>query len=1091
MAISAGTAFSHYKILSSLGAGGMGEVWLAEDTRLKRKVALKLLPAELTTDADRVRRFEQEAQAASALNHPNIVTVHDIGESESGRFIVMELVEGRTLRQIRQEDNSVEMLKSLGAQMAKALGAAHAAGITHRDIKPENIMVREDGYVKILDFGLARLLPAAAADTEAATLARQTMPGQLLGTVAYMSPEQARGEAVGPASDIFSLGIVFYEMATGRHPFQSETLVGYLHAITGQTPPPPSQLKPDLPSALNALIPRMLEKEANQRPTASEVAQALQAMERGGDGARVQSVESQTVILPSAGSGTASADEGFWVAVLPFKWRGANAELEALAEGLSEDIVTGLSRFSYLRVIARSSTMRFTGETSDVRAIGKELGARYVMEGSLRQAGSTLRVAVQVVDASTGAHLWAETYNRAFSPDAVFEIQDDLVPRIVSSCADHFGVLARSISEAVRWKEPGQLSPYEALMRGFGYHFRLSPHEHAMAREALERAVEQAPNNADCWAMLSWVYSHEHGHGFNPRPGSLDRALAAAQRAVDLAPSNHLAYQTLAVAYFFRKDKAACLSAAERAMALNPLDTSNEAIFLIAFTGDWERGCALIERARELNPHHPGWYWWVLAVNEYRRQNYQAVIDGAVKANSPGIFWTNMLLAAAYGQLGEFEAARDALRNLRSQYEDFAASAREVLGKWFEADLVEHLIEGLRKAGMQFAETGRKIAGTGEKNSSSPRPASPDPSIVVLPFTNTSTDAENDYFCDGLTEELISDLSQIRSLRVISRNSAMRLKGTKKELKTISEELNVRYVLDGSVRKAGQNFRISVQLIDGITDANLWAEKYSGSLDDIFDIQESVSRSIAEALKIKLTAGEIEQIRERPIADARAYDLYLQAREKLMQGNPAALDRSIELLKQGLEIIGENELLYAALGYSYYFYFKWISKLDENYLRLANECLQKTFAVNPTSTHGFSLKGFLSYSEGNVAEAVRSLKQAVEIEPTNAEALLWLTIYSQYFENNLAEALKYADEVRRIDPLLPVNTLVRGFVKIYSGDFGAEPLAWIERGFEMDTSAPLSNWLAAIGKAWCGKTAWNGAASCRPSRSPRSSPARR
>ena len=281
--LAANTTLSHYRILAPLGAGGMGEVWLAEDTRLKRKVALKLLPAELTADAERVRRFEQEAQAASALNHPNIITVYDIGECEAGRFIVMELVAGRTLREVIAEDNSVATVLSLGQQMAKALSAAHAAGITHRDIKPDNHMVRDDGYVKVLDFGLARLRPATESDAEAATLAQQTTPDTVMGTVAYMSPEQARGETVGHPSDVFALGIVLYELATGRHPFKAETLVGYLHAITLQTPAPPQQWQPKLPAALNDLLLRMLAKEASQRPTASEVAQQLQEIERLSD----------------------------------------------------------------------------------------------------------------------------------------------------------------------------------------------------------------------------------------------------------------------------------------------------------------------------------------------------------------------------------------------------------------------------------------------------------------------------------------------------------------------------------------------------------------------------------------------------------------------------------------------------------------------------------------------------------------------------------------------------------------------------------------------------------------------------------------
>lgn len=272
--LSANSAISHYRILSPLGAGGMGEVWLAQDTMLERKVAIKLLPAEFTEDPDRVRRFEQEAKAVSALNHPNIITIHEIGETEAGRFIVMEHVQGHTLHTI-EKPCPLETLVSLGGQIAKALSATHAAGITHRDIKPENTMVRDDGYVKMLDFGLARLIPGTATDPEAATLAFQTMPGTLVGTVAYMSPEQARGEPVTSATDVFALGILFFELATGQHPFKAETIIGMLHSITSQAPLIPSRVNPDVPAALEALILSMLEKEAGKRPSAVEVDQAL------------------------------------------------------------------------------------------------------------------------------------------------------------------------------------------------------------------------------------------------------------------------------------------------------------------------------------------------------------------------------------------------------------------------------------------------------------------------------------------------------------------------------------------------------------------------------------------------------------------------------------------------------------------------------------------------------------------------------------------------------------------------------------------------------------------------------------------------
>jgi len=252
----------------------MGEVWRARDTRLNREVAIKVLPASLAKDAGRLRRFEQEAMAASALNHPSIVTIHEIGKTDAGRFIVMELVRGQTLRAV-SKPCAIDLLVNVGSQIARALSATHAAGITHRDIKPDNVMLRDDGYVKVLDFGVARLVPQTATDEEAATLTYRTAPGALLGTLAYMSPEQARGLQVTSAADIFALGVVFYELATGRHPFKADSMIAVLHSIASQTPASPSRLNPEVPASLDALIMRMLEKDAALRPTAVEVSEAL------------------------------------------------------------------------------------------------------------------------------------------------------------------------------------------------------------------------------------------------------------------------------------------------------------------------------------------------------------------------------------------------------------------------------------------------------------------------------------------------------------------------------------------------------------------------------------------------------------------------------------------------------------------------------------------------------------------------------------------------------------------------------------------------------------------------------------------------
>jgi tetratricopeptide (TPR) repeat protein len=324
------------------------------------------------------------------------------------------------------------------------------------------------------------------------------------------------------------------------------------------------------------------------------------------------------------------------------------------------------------------------------------------MTGSLRQAGTRLRLAVQLVDASSGVHLWAETYERNLRPEAVFELQDDLVPRIVSTAADTHGVLPHSMSEAVRGRNPGSLSPYEAVLRSFAHFMRVDAEEHAAARAVLERAVLMAPGDADCWAMLSLIVKEEYTHGFNLRPDPLGRAFTAARRAVEAAPSNHLAQHALAATLFFQRELQPFRTTADRAIALNPMDGFTIAYlgFLIAYAGDWERGCALSERARSLNPHHPAWYWFTPLFDAYRKGDYPGALAVASKINMPGFWRTQVALAASYGQAGEMPQAAKALRALLAIRPDFAAVAREELGKWWQPELVEHLIDGLRKAGL-------------------------------------------------------------------------------------------------------------------------------------------------------------------------------------------------------------------------------------------------------------------------------------------------------------------------------------------------------------------------------------------------------
>ena len=737
-------------------------------------------------------------------------------------------------------------------------------------------------------------------------------------------------------------------------------------------------------------------------------------------------------------SGAVAADEGFWVAVLPFKPGGGGAELAALAEGLSEGIVTGLSRFSYLRVISRSSTARFADAAAGVPAVAQELGARFVMDGSLRHAGGQLRVAVQLVDAATGAHLWAETYTRPFQSDQIFAIQDDLVPRIVSTSADHFGVLARTISDAVRGKPIDQLTPYEALMRGFGYHFRLSPEEHAEAREALEKAVERAPSNADCWAMLSWVYSHEHAHGFNPRPGSLDRALAAARRAVDLAPTNPLAQQALATVLFFRKETTACLSAAERAIALNPLDGSNEAIFLITFAGDWDRGLSLLRWAIDVNPHHPRWYELILGINEYRLGRYRAALDEVARSNMPDSFWKSAVLAAALGQIGELDAAQAALRDLLASKGDFAESGAEFLGKWFEPQLVAHLMDGLRKAGLGV-----------EPSKQAPAPIS----IAVLPFSDMSPAKDQEYLCEGMAEEIMGALVRVGGIRVASRTSAFRARRKGQDLPEIARALSVGHVLEGSVRAAGSRLRITAQLTDVATGYQLWSERFDRDTADIFAVQDEIAAGVVDAVKARLAPGARAVQARPPARNLEAYRAYLQGRHlRGIEDHAGALRAFEEAIRldpshapswTGLAEITVLSALFSIIP-------------ARDACAAARKALATAAKLQGESAEGLHVEAFASFLERRWEAMEAAWRRALELEPRHVLALgsFGLCLCARRKSD---EGLALFERAREADPLASFPYTLTAWGLLLLGR-PQEALRYAEDalGFEKEDASALS-----------------------------------
>jgi len=837
----------------------MGEVYLAEDAQLRRHVALKILPSELAANQDRMRRFVQEAQSAAALNHPNIAHIYEIGEHAGTKFIAMEFIDGVTLREkIHRDRVPLSKLLKYLIQVAEGLAKAHAAGIVHRDLKPDNIMITRDDYAKVLDFGLAKLVEpqrtfesgqAGSSEIATAIMQQQSIPGMVMGTVGYMSPEQASGRVneIDHRSDIFSFGCILFEAATGQRAFEGKDALDSLHKIVHAPTPQLKDLNPLAPDDLQRVVRRCLAKEPEKRyQSMKEVALEIDDLQqelKGLTGSEYSGPPASPTTVTTSGS--TRANEGFWVAVLPFKVRDTDPDVAILADGLSEEISTGLSRFRYLSVVTSASADRLKGEAGDERTLGAKLGARYVLEGSIRKGGPAIRLSTQLVDTETGAQLWAETYNRDLQTSSIFAVQDDVAARIVATVADSYGVLVHSIRSAMRQKDDVDLTPVEWQFQYFAYREQITPSNHAALRSRLARALERDDGTSDLWACLAQVYVDEYAFGFQGDATSLDRAMAAARRAVELDRANQFALVSLAQAHFFRRDLAAFGPAAERAMALNPLNSDALGIMglQIVHTGEFERGAAIVRRAMELNANHAGWMHFAPLWEHFHKGEYEQALERANRVDVPGNFWPYVVMAAACGHLGRRADAEAAVRDLLALDPEFGAHVRSNVESWhFASGLMDPILEGLRKAGLEIRDEEPASSSSAAPLASSETRADEGFWVAVLPFKSSGTAKELKSLAEGLSEDIVMGLSRFSYLRVIARGSTLRFANQTTDLRTVGKELGARYVMEGSLRQAGTKLRLAVQLVDATTGAHLWAENYERELssENIFELQDDL-----------------------------------------------------------------------------------------------------------------------------------------------------------------------------------------------------------------------------------------------------------
>ena len=1042
-----GTRLGHHRILEKLGSGAMGEVYLAEDLRLRRKVALKLLPRRLGRHRERLARFRREAEAIASLNHPHVVTIFSIDEATDGDhaipFLTMEWIDGLTLDQVVPEAGlSPPRLLELARQLLSALGAAHARGVVHRDLKPSNIMIDGQGRAKVLDFGLAKLqagdgtghlsteetaLQPGVGSTEPDAGSRRedsigrkvetlTETGTVLGTVPYMSPEQLRGEPVDHRSDLFSLGVVLYEAATGRRPFRGSNRAEVMTAILRDQPEPLRSRRPDLPRGLAEALMGCLEKEPPSRPRSCEQVLGELTVDRDE--------------RPPAASPRPPAS----VAVMPFADLSAQRDQAYLCEGVAEEIIHTLARVDGLRVISRSASFQIAS-SGDLHEVGRRLGVASILEGSVRRAGDRVRVTAQLVDTTDGYHLWSQRFDRRL--DDVFAIQDEIAAATAEALA---GVLTDQQRRVLRRSAAADTRAWEYYLRGRHFFYRKNRQGFEFARRMFNRAIDLDPGYArafagiaDCCSFLFLWWGHD--------PRDRDQAASASAKALELAPELAETHASRGLAlsicgedaeaerefqvalefdpdqfdtlYLYARTRYAGgeLEGAARlfARAARVEETDYQSLILLAQTyqalgkkepaaNAYRRGLARAEARLDLNPDDGRALYLggaaLVYLGETSRGLEWADRALAIDPDDPFILWnvacTNLLA-------GRIDPALDLLERAT----DLGFGHRE----WIEHDPdCDPLRDHPRFLAMlaRMARRENALGGTTQPTS-----------IAVLPFVDMSPAGDQRYFCQGLAEELINALTRVGGLQVASRTSSFQFEGAGLDVREIGERLGVRHVLEGSVRKAGDDLRVNAQVIDVTNGFTLWAESFDRRLEAVFAIQREIAEQTVEALCGVITETEKAVLIPPSTRDHAAYDLYLRGRQLFYDGGREATAEARRLFHRAIETDPEYAVAWAGLADACSFLALYGQGGDPDRER-ALEASQRAVELAPELAEARAARGLALSLVPRYEDAERELVRALEINPRLFEALYLFgrVCFAQGHYREAEELYRRATEVR-------------------------------------------------------------------------------
>jgi TolB-like protein/Tfp pilus assembly protein PilF len=700
------------------------------------------------------------------------------------------------------------------------------------------------------------------------------------------------------------------------------------------------------------------------------------------------------------------------IAVLPFDNLSGDPEQEYFADGIAEDIITALSRFHWFLVIARNTTFTYKGKAVGVKQVANELGVQYVLEGSVRKAGNRVRITAQLIDAQTGSHVWAERYDRDL--EDIFAMQDEITEAIAGTVAPSF--MVAEVRRAER-KTPESLDAWDYTMRGNWHLWRMGKADISEARRLFETACELDPSSAAAYSGLAHAWAAEvYYRPTKDTSHARDSAFQAAQRAVALDGNDAWAQAVLGLVYVFMRRLDDSASACRQALDLNPSLAFAEGVLAIcqAFRGGYEEAVVHANRAERLSPRDPYRFVWyqarahaALGIEQYEESATWA--KKSIEAYPEfGGGWR--ILAASYGHLGRFEEAAAALQEVRRLYPVVTIESMRASHLSNRPEHVERYVDGLRKAGLTEST---------EAEVKTPSPSLTDkPAIAVLPFDNMSGDPEQEYFSDGMAEDLITDLSKISNLSVTARNSAFSFKGQMPEINDVVEKLGVAFVLEGSVRKMGERLRINAQLIDGADGRHIWAERYDGDMAEIFDFQDRIREEIVSALQVSLTPTDKALTARKSTDSVEAYDLFLKGRENFYRYTHEHTLEAVRYLEAALEIDPNFADAYGYLSFCHYLGWGLMWADFDDTLDRANDLAERGVALDGTSAFALARLGWIQAHLRRYDQAIENLEKAIALAPNNGEVYATFGQVLNYW-GDPKRALEMLDKAFSLETFVP------------------------------------------------------------------------